>query len=222
MRRDMGIVRDILLQVDEFGCFPKDLADGWDYHIKIMSSSTNFEGLIATWCPVPVTSMRIFEVEYYLTWQGYDLLAYIHDDAVWAKAGELAKNNGLNIRHMATPLVTEFCSHAQIALHREASHGDDEPTTSFPPGTFTSDDEPTVIEAIAKPSINLNASVWVRLTDTARILLDRPELSADEQPLWEEWQLWDLMSKIGEVITTPGLGKVYFIDNEIRLVNPNL
>ncbi|EKU98056.1 hypothetical protein Lepto7375DRAFT_7315 [Leptolyngbya sp. PCC 7375] len=69
-------------------------------------------------------------------------------------------------------------------------------------------------------SLNLNDSVWVRLTPQAKnLIVNREYLYAQESDGWSKWQLWVLMNEFGPHMVM-GFNNQLFENNEISLVNP--
>jgi hypothetical protein len=98
MKRDMDLVRKILLAIEENpqGFFNKRLliegysAEQIGYHVYLMMQAGLVEGADATTmgCQSPVA------IPTGLTWQGHDFLDACRDEGVWAKAKEKLKSLG--------------------------------------------------------------------------------------------------------------------------------
>jgi len=96
MKRDMELVREILLQT-EASPYVKGVAelkienhsdDEISYHVKIMAeagliTALDFStGMTFDWRPIG------------LTWQGHEFLDAIRNDTVWSKTKEIVKEKG--------------------------------------------------------------------------------------------------------------------------------
>lgn len=104
MKRDMDLVRLILLKIEEQHCSTAliDLAiEGYDlatvaYHCKMM----NEVGLISSYKEMRYMSGQMDFAVGPLTWEGCDYLDRIRDDSIWGKTKDAITKKGL-------PLVFE-------------------------------------------------------------------------------------------------------------------
>lgn len=95
MKRDMNLVRSILLSIEATpvnGNVPLDFP-GYDedtvhYHLKIMVDGGLIEGLDIS----DPFSQRVMPMG--ITWAGHDFIDNARSETVWKKALEIAKSNG--------------------------------------------------------------------------------------------------------------------------------
>lgn len=114
MKRDMELVRSILLEISE-GHFqlvwsPEDNAEGIKknhlvaYHLKIMVQA----GLLEVGVELDQTNNYFLTQDPMLTWIGHDFLDSISNESVWGKAKEVLKSKGLEIGNIPFSVVTEY------------------------------------------------------------------------------------------------------------------
>ena len=120
MKRDMDLVRKILLQIEEEYVSTSlfDLAiSGYDketiaYHCKIMHEA----GMVSGYSPFYADD-RLFSFKVSgLTWEGNDYLDKVRDDSMWGKTKDIIKKQGL-------PLVIETIKSVTSALITAATQG---------------------------------------------------------------------------------------------------
>ncbi len=115
MKRDMSLVREILLEIEKGHM---DVVDGLDYpkeeivyHVKIM----NDFGLIEADVQDVSTLASMERVEYALgpiaglTWEGYDFLDDVRDETVWRKtSAHIKKTTGTASFEMVKEVAKTF------------------------------------------------------------------------------------------------------------------
>jgi hypothetical protein len=99
MKRDMDLVRRILLQVEEadeeaLTSRPLDI-EGYDgatvaRHVEIMQEANLVDAHVMRADGVPPYAARVFR----LTWQGHDFLEATRNDTIWAKTKSFVVERG--------------------------------------------------------------------------------------------------------------------------------
>lgn len=117
MKRDMDLVREILLKIEEehmYTTITNLKIDGYDmvtvaYHCKIMYEA----GLISNYGSSPGNNtIYMFQVGG-LTWEGNDYLDKIRDNSIWKKTKDTIASKGLplifdTIKTVSTAIVTSI------------------------------------------------------------------------------------------------------------------
>ena len=117
MKRDMDLVREILLKIEEkhiYTTITNLRIDGYDmatvaYHCKIMHEA----GLISDYGSSPGNNtIYMFQVGG-LTWEGNDYLDKIRDNSIWKKTKDTIASKGLplifdTIKTVSTAIITSI------------------------------------------------------------------------------------------------------------------
>jgi DNA-binding transcriptional ArsR family regulator len=99
MRRDMDLVRKILLQVEltteEEGRSRYLAVDGYDQatvarHVELLLEAGLVDAHLIGGDGVPPQAARVFR----LKWEGHDFLNAVRNDTVWAKTKQMVKDKG--------------------------------------------------------------------------------------------------------------------------------
>ena len=96
MKRDMSLVRDILLEIELSDVAPNSdnmeieghNAAERDYHIQLMHEADLIEGVDGT----TLAGYSLMRIR--LTWSGHDFLDAIRDDSIWFGVGKRLKDTG--------------------------------------------------------------------------------------------------------------------------------
>ncbi len=120
MKRNMELVRDILIQIEEDkskGGFSfvaeeggKFSNDEIEYHLELMINAGLIDGnVIHTFdgAIIDITS---------LTWQGHDFLDAARSDKVWEKAEETAESKGLDLSSLPLEIVKDLLVESAKAI----------------------------------------------------------------------------------------------------------
>lgn len=121
MKRNMELVRDILIQVEEHDSkrpFQLTAEEGnpftqeeIDYHLQLMINAGLIEGKAQNFLGGAV----LIHIRG-LTWQGHDFLDAARNDKVWEKANEAAESKGLDLRSLPLEVVKDFLVESAKAL----------------------------------------------------------------------------------------------------------
>lgn len=121
MKRDMELVRDILIQVEEHDSrrpFQLTIEEGskftqdeMNYHLQLMINAGLIEGKAQSFMGGGV----LIHIRG-LTWQGHDFLDAARNDKVWEKAEETAESKGLDLRSLPLEVVKDFLVESAKAL----------------------------------------------------------------------------------------------------------
>lgn len=120
MKRDMDLVRKILLQIEEeyvsTALFDIDIA-GYEketiaYHCKIMHEAGMVSGYSPFYADGKLYSFRVSG----LTWEGNDYLDKVRDDSMWKKTKDIIKKQGL-------PLIIDTIKSITSAIITAATQG---------------------------------------------------------------------------------------------------
>ncbi|MFJ6030591.1 DUF2513 domain-containing protein [Bacillus toyonensis] len=121
MKRDMELVRNILIQIEENN--PRTVVklimeendkfteDEIDYHLKLMVDA----GLIDGQAKRVMGGGLLVNIRG-LTWLGHDFLDAARNDKVWEKANETAESKGLDLRSLPLEVVKDFLVESAKAL----------------------------------------------------------------------------------------------------------
>ncbi|WP_405103037.1 DUF2513 domain-containing protein [Oceanobacillus sp. FSL H7-0719] len=108
MKRDMELVREILLSIEESDNRKElDIPKEWDrevvaYHLKILDQA-NFVENKTKWA-----GDNVFWLYASLTWDGHEFLDSIKNDNVWHKTKEGIKTKGFELGTVPLEVVKEF------------------------------------------------------------------------------------------------------------------
>ncbi len=117
MKRDMDLVRDILLFVEEAGSpvdieeisLPKRNPDEVEYHVKIMASAGLLDASVSYGWDGSMVGACIDG----LTWDGQDMLDAMMDARVWSKAMDAIRRN---VGSTTFGVVKSMCEAAAVGL----------------------------------------------------------------------------------------------------------
>ena len=110
MKRDMELVRDLLLIIEENnGDKELSLPSEWDsevvaYHLKILDQAgyiqnkTKWAGNKPLWIYAS------------LNWQGHDFIESVRDDSIWNKTKEGIKTKGLEFGSVPIEVIKDFAT----------------------------------------------------------------------------------------------------------------
>ena len=110
MKRDMELVRELLIQIEEHDS--KDeinffVEEGYkftnqeiDYHLELMISAGLIKGSARH-----TSKGTVFDIES-LTWIGHEFLDAARNDKVWEKAEKTVEKNGMSLRSL--PLEVKY------------------------------------------------------------------------------------------------------------------
>jgi hypothetical protein len=94
MKRDMDMVRELLLEITDDVLRPNPWDDGVIYHLKMLSEIGFIEGIAFLqtfdgWHAAPSDPQ--------LTWRGHEFLETIREKSVWDKVKSVAKEKGVGL-----------------------------------------------------------------------------------------------------------------------------
>jgi len=111
MKRDMELIRSILLQVESNDFRPDEIPKYKDfpdeiiaYHVELLIRSGYLTGLTH---PIG-NNIRQFDHIESLTWEGHDLLDTIREDSIWASIKDQIKKSGSDIRSVPLKIIAKF------------------------------------------------------------------------------------------------------------------
>lgn len=121
MKRDMDLVRKILLAVEDSD--EEDLrnrwleVDGFDRimvarHVEIMAEANLVDALVARADNSPAQAARVYK----LTWAGYDFLDAIRNESTWSKTKQFVKEKLGSASFEIVKAVAVKIAHDQLNL----------------------------------------------------------------------------------------------------------
>lgn len=122
MRRDMDLVRRILLKAEESteeqGRAGWLKLDGYDQmtvarHVQLLKEAGLAEAHVLTGDGVAPQAALVFR----LTWEGHDFLDAVRNDTVWAKTKQLLKEKGGSGSFEIIKAIAISYAKAQLGLH---------------------------------------------------------------------------------------------------------
>ena len=108
MKRDMDLVRGILLRIEELGpigVIRSLKQDGFsrqeiEYHLRLLINGELVDGQAT-----PLSGYNYAIRINGLTWEGHDFLDAIRDDSIWSKMKEKASHAGQDIHKLPLEMV---------------------------------------------------------------------------------------------------------------------
>ncbi|TQS71141.1 DUF2513 domain-containing protein [Ornithinibacillus gellani] len=108
MRRDLELVRNLLLLIEENDdCNELDIPQEWNqkvifYHLKILDQAGFVNNNTKT------AGNKIFFLHASLTWKGHEFLDSIRNNHIWNKTKKGIKEKGLELGNVPLEIIKEY------------------------------------------------------------------------------------------------------------------
>ena len=115
MKRNMDLMRQLLLGIERETSTQYDFniegigeLEKW-YNVDLLVEANLIKGVEVRWASDGIGPYVNFKGLVAMTWQGHDFLDAVRDDAVWSKAKEKARADGLDIQSLTLDVVKSLC-----------------------------------------------------------------------------------------------------------------